>query len=148
MVGVAWMHHCDDMWTQESAIHTQGGQLTISIATQSQYCTEWKPRQVTSSGLTTYLLYSIPRRFKTNQLDLLLSEFKRRHQNCILNSFLLKTSFHCLLLFIRATFWFVGPCLWLDLVSIDIGPVICVLDLWNVNVVPIHTYYCVVVNVW
>ncbi len=60
----------------------------------------------------------------------LLIELMRRHQNSILNRFLLKTSFHALLTFIYfCYFLFFGLCLLLLLVSLDIDPVLFVLDL-------------------
>ncbi len=63
----------------------------------------------------------------------LLSELRRRHRNFILNRFFLKTSFHSLLTFVYfcslfdSLFFFL--CLLPLIVSLDIDPVIFVLDL-------------------
>ncbi len=74
----------------------------------------------------------------------LLGELRRRHRNSILNRFLLKTSLHVLLTFIYFCYVFdTLTCLLLLLVSLDIDPVLFILDLhmkYTVEVVPLHTY--------
>ncbi len=64
----------------------------------------------------------------------------RRHQNSILNRFLLKNSFHYLLSLIFVTFYVIGICLLLLQVSPDVDPVLFILDLYMeyiVMVVPL-----------
>ncbi len=74
-----------------------------------------------------------------------LSELRRRHQNSIFNRFLLKT-FHALLTFIYFCYFylFFGLCLLLLLVSLDVDPVLFVLDLhmkYTVEMVPLCMYF-------
>ncbi len=60
-------------------------------------------------------------------------------------------SMHCLLSFTFVTFLFFGLCLLLLIVSLDIDPVLFVLDLhmkYTVEVVPLHTYIVWFVIVW
>ncbi len=79
--------------------------------------------------------------FKGHCADLnrcrLLSELRRRHQNCILNRFLLKTRP------LSIAYLHFDLCLLLLLVSSDVDPALFVLDLhmkYTVGVVPLRTY--------
>ncbi len=75
----------------------------------------------------------------------MLSELRRKHQNSILNKFLLTTFFHALLTFMYFCYldYSFAFFLLLLLVSLDIDPVLFVLDLhmkYTVEVVPLHMY--------